>query len=241
MADVYWASGSADYEFAGLDIDVDELGFSKVTEKYSCKDDAAVKAALTYDASDCIFPLSNTEKAPGAAGKRVEGGMWEATRTYRGVIDSNAIDNDEFVEVTLTSRARSEPIAANPNFEAFAGTADSPADGAEFDDDGEFKQFSTYLADGSENPKAGITNFWSPAIVHKDSRLISESEAGNYADELDTVVDSPPDHPLTMQFAKRNWLITGLAFKAAGSGVSRMERTYTCSGPRGWDTDFNDE
>ena len=231
-------------------IEVDEVGVSTITEVYSCRDEDMAKDCLDFAAEDCTLPVTRP-RVESSAGDRVEGGMWQVTRNFVGILSEELVG--DFRIYGCKTIANREPIQTHPNFKDFGGKAGAPVCGAVFDAIGNFERFKPYLTTGDfklvngvktavttleKNRKCGVTDYLCPIVHLTESRLILEEDLDSFIQGLGFIDDEPPDTSMRPDWPNRSWLLSKADPQWVGFQVYKLQREWSLSGPRGWDGDI---
>lgn len=238
MAIVHWSGNQPHLQ--SISVDVDEVAVAQVTEVYICRDESMAADALNFTAYDVSFPIERP-RVTGSAADRLEGGMWQVTRNFSGLLDENLIgDYKVYKASTIVNR---EPIQTHPNFNTFSGALTVPAgggttpQGALFDENGfiRFVPFIPNTVPPMLNTKAGVVDYLAPIITYSEDKLVFVEDLPNEVNHLG-FIDTPPDSVLKPSLGSRTWVLTKAEPEHVAEGTYKLKRQWSMGGPRGWDT-----
>jgi hypothetical protein len=154
-------------------------------------------------------------------------GAWDIVGDFYGV------DGTPDPIYSFESTTSQEPIETHKKFATFAGTPDTPMNGAVFDsEDQTFVTFRQLTTQGSvTNAKwVGVTAYLAASIVWRETKVTKTKPT---ADEIKGVgfIDTPPGDPGTP--SGRTWLNAALAYDRKGKTYT-IRKEWLLSGPAGW-------
>ena len=152
--------------------------------------------------------------------------------------DTSHTDPLYTADITLDIASSQEPIDSHPNFLNFAGTPESPLNGAKFDPgDGRFLFFQAEDPEspGDLNTYAGVRSYNQPIQVVSQSRIDDAWPGDDEFNLLGKIIDSAYlDEQIPSLSGNRNWLYTGIRIRSIGNVYFETVRTAALSGPRRW-------
>lgn len=141
-------------------------------------------------------------------------------------------------DLTLDIASSQEPIDSHPNFLNFAGTPDSPLNGAKYDpNDGRFLFFQAEdpATSGKLNTYAGVRSYNEPIQVVSQSRIDTEWPDEDEFSLLGKIIESDYlDSQIPSLSGDRNWIYTGIRIRSIGNVYFEVTRTAALSGRRKW-------
>lgn len=135
-------------------------------------------------------------------------------------------------DVTLEYTTSLEPIESHINFVDFAGTPESPENGAVFDQStGGFLYFAP-VVDGALNEFAGIRSYYMPIATLRNNTIENAWPGSSEINSIGTITS--PSGSAPNLGGNRNWLYSGLVVRNIGNIYYEVQRIFAGSGPRGW-------
>lgn len=132
----------------------------------------------------------------------------------------------------LSRSPSQEPIDTHPDFALFAGTPETPLNGAEFD-----PETGLFIGFKSANPNVfgGVTKYLEfGAVLTKISVTTTSPNTNQEIPRIDTPSGSTITVP---EIDGRNWMKTDLSTEREGSIYKTFEE-WTMSGQQGWNSDI---
>lgn len=158
---------------------------------------------------------------------REEAGIGKINISFEGIPP----ETDE-KRYRLRASVAQAPLEAHPDFNDFA----TPANGATFDDEGNFTGWEIELG-GNKNPFYGVEAWLVPGAIYEE--VWTRGRTSNEGSEFENTgeIDTPPNSGARIRIDGRNWLFLGGEVELIGDG-SRMTRRWRLSGPDGWNEDI---
>jgi hypothetical protein len=241
MPDYIWIGpGLSVTEAQENTITLDRYGVVSAVMSWTTNFDTAVQYALARN----THPIYGWLYRSSAQVTREEANLGRVRVEYKGIPPEYAQQSQKTysVEGCLST----EPIETHPDFVTFAGNSNaSSKNGAVFDDDGVFLNFSGKDQNNDvSRRKTGVRSYLCPSLILTEVIVKPYKTISGYSPAtpssmtgLGCIVDPPANPVMPTVHSTRTWMLSGVTVEDLGNGTQETRR-WRLSGPRGWDPDI---